>query len=157
MKLSPITALLTTCLVAGSLTAPALPAKTRADIAHAPLPAKILSAKKIFLLNGGDDLAYDTVYAAVKKWGRFELVDSPAAADLTVEINWSLTQSGYGAARASVPRVQFVLTVFDAATRDPLWSETGLTRFARLEKNREKEIISTTEHLVAVLKSRVEP
>ena len=66
----------------------------------APIPAQILEAKKVFVANaGGDELstddplfsgdpdrAYNQFYAAMKTWGKYELVSAPADADLWFEI-----------------------------------------------------------------------
>src|ERR1700735_3058766 len=61
----------------------------------APIPAQILSAKRIFISNasgesvlppGTGDLAYNEFYAAMKTWGHYEIVASPADADLVFEI-----------------------------------------------------------------------
>jgi hypothetical protein len=60
--------------------------------------ARMISAKKIFLSNGGEEQqfvqnipggpneAYNELYASLKQWGRFQLVASPAQADLIFEI-----------------------------------------------------------------------
>src|SRR5262249_58085013 len=66
----------------------------------APIPAQILSAKKVFIANaggdesrfdapgytGGPDRFYNEFYAGAKSWGRYELVSTPAEADLIFEI-----------------------------------------------------------------------
>lgn len=63
---------------------------------EAPVPAQILSARKIFVANGGDDFnfaalgtnrSYNQFYAAMKDRGHFELVSSPADADLVCEVS----------------------------------------------------------------------
>jgi hypothetical protein len=49
----------------------------------APLPAVISTANKIFFSNGGgSNLAFDAFYAAMKDWGRYQIVGSPDEADL---------------------------------------------------------------------------
>jgi hypothetical protein len=60
--------------------------------------AKVTAAKKIFVSNagadnyfvndipGGADVSYNELYASLKQWGHFQLVDSPAQADLILEI-----------------------------------------------------------------------
>ena len=64
----------------------------------APAPVPIFSAKKVFVSNatgeirlplGNPDLAYDEFYAAMKSWGRYEIVSSPADADLVFEIRYT--------------------------------------------------------------------
>jgi len=62
----------------------------------APIPSQITSAKKVFISNTvGDDLyssdpsqVYSAFYSAMKNWGRYDLVSSPANADLIFEISF---------------------------------------------------------------------
>ena len=77
--------------------------KGRHPTAPAPSPpsdviTKVTAAKKIFVSNAGENVpfahdihggvntAYSEFYAALKQWGYFRLVDSPARADLIFEI-----------------------------------------------------------------------
>lgn len=101
----------------------------------APIPPQILAAKKVFIANaGGDEMAnydprfsgspdraYNEFYAAVKSWGRFEVVISPAEADLLLEVRQSVsggTASGPGGS-SFIP--QFRLRIRDAKTNALLW------------------------------------
>src|SRR5215470_11916328 len=60
------------------------------------IPSQIGSAKKVFISNtAGDDLysddpsqVYSAFFAAVKGWGRYELVSKPGDADLIFEISF---------------------------------------------------------------------
>jgi hypothetical protein len=147
----------------------ALAAKSRKDVPLAPLPAKVLAAKKIFLANGGgNDLAYDALYAAVKEWARYEIVDTSSAADIIMEIRyvtedlgtrvWSTTNPSNGATnvhRRQVIDPQLVLTIFDPSSKEALWSTVEHRRLARLEKNREKETINAAQKLINNLKVRL--
>lgn len=70
------------------------------QVPPAPVPSLILAAKKVFIANGGGDESpfhwpqytggpdrlYNEFYAALKSWGRYDLVDSPGEADLVFEI-----------------------------------------------------------------------
>src|SRR5258708_36897767 len=98
--------LLSTC--ATILPLQGLSARSRKDVPLAPLPAKVLAAKKVFLANGGgSDLAYDALYAAMKEWSRFQIVGTTSDADLILEIRyvtedhgtrvWSTTNASSGA------------------------------------------------------------
>lgn len=41
---------------------------------HAPLPEKLISAQRIYLINDSGDLkAYDKFFSELKKWGRFTI------------------------------------------------------------------------------------
>jgi hypothetical protein len=82
------------CVVALLAIPSALP-KSRKDVPVAPLPAVIVSAKKIFLSNGGgSNLAYDAFYASMKDGGKYEIVGSPDSADLIVELGYRVEQGG---------------------------------------------------------------
>jgi hypothetical protein len=87
------------CLLLALLQLPLAMAQSKPTVApDAPVPTQILSAKKIFIANAGadeaigqlfsgePDRAYNQFYAALKSWGRFEIVGSPAEADLLLEI-----------------------------------------------------------------------
>ena len=140
--------LLTTCLAI--LPQQGLAAKSRKDVPLAPLPAKVLAAKKVFLANGGgSDLAYDALYAAVKEWSRFQIVDASSNADVIIEIRyvtedhgtrvWSTTNASTGATNVHSRQIvdpQLVLTIFDPASKEALWATAEHRRLARREKNR---------------------
>jgi hypothetical protein len=148
-------------------------AKSRKDVPLAPLPARILNAKKVFLVNGGgsggrSDLGYDTLYAAVKDWGRFQIVDSSTEADIVMELRdvtedggtrvWSSTNTYTGATNvhsAHVTDPQIILTVYDPTSKEALWSSVEHRQLARREKNREKETINATQKLVNNMKARL--
>src|SRR5271154_1239072 len=81
------------------------------DPPPAPVPAPIFTAKKVFVSNatgeialppGNPDLTYNEFYAAMKSWGRYELVSSPADADLVIEIRLAYTASNPRSLRATV-------------------------------------------------------
>jgi hypothetical protein len=98
----------------------------------APVPEQIFTAKNVFLSNGGlDGIAfqvflklgdvdqpYNAFYAAMKEWGKYNLVFSPAEADLVFEIRFNVAFNGDE--RAPIP--QFNLTIYDAKTHFVLWT-----------------------------------
>ena len=147
----------------------ALAEKSRKDVPLAPLPAKVLAARKAFLANGGgSDLAYDAFYAAVKEWSRYYIVSSSSEADIVIEIRyvtedrgthvWSTTNSSSGATNVHSGRIvdpQLLLTIFDPTSKEALWSTVEHRRLARLEKNRDKETINAAQKLVSNLKARL--
>ena len=146
-----------------------LEAKNRKDVPSAPLPAVVVNAKKIFLSNGGgSNLAYDTFYSEMKQWGKYEIAGSPEDADLIVELAfrvedhgtrvWSSNNTYNGTTQVYSRRIvdpQLTLTIFDAKTKNSLWSEVDHRRLARREKNQEKETINSAERLVQDLKARM--
>jgi hypothetical protein len=100
----------------------------------APVPGQIFTAKNVFISNGGlDGIAlqtfrklgdvdqpYNAFYAAMKEWGKYTLVFSPAAADLVFEIRFSAPFNGDEHVPSYVPQCN--LTVYDAKTRFALWT-----------------------------------
>lgn len=147
----------------------AFAAKHRKNVPPAPLPTVVVTAKKIFLSNGGgSNLAYDSFYSEMKQWGKYEIVGSPEEADLIVELAyrverggtrvWSSSNTYDGTTQvhsAQIVDPQLTLTIFDAKTKNSLWSELDHRRLARRENNREKEIINSADRLVEDLKARV--
>jgi hypothetical protein len=147
---------------------PALQAKTRKDIPPAPLPEVIVTAHKVFLSNGGgSDLAYDAFYSEMKNWGKYQIVGSPDDAELIVELSyrvedmgtrvWSSVNTYDNTTQVHSRQLidpKLILTIYDAKTKNSLWSTVDHRRLARMEKNREKEMINSAERLVAELRSR---
>jgi hypothetical protein len=116
----------------------------------APVPVQMVSARKIFIsnaggesfeavigetvFNGGPDRPYNQFYAQLKDWGRYELLSSPADADLVFEISWVLTDTGL-----RLPVLgQLRLVVIDPKTHVTLWNFTEYVRGAILLGNRDK-------------------
>jgi len=143
--------------------------KTKKDIPQAPLPSVIVNAKKIFLTNGGgSNLAYDAFFSAIKEWGRYQIVGSPDEADLIIELKYWVEHDGtdvstftntYTGKTQSISTElvdpQLKLTIYDAKSKNSLWSAIDHRQLARREKNREKETIKSAERLVDQLKTRV--
>lgn len=147
----------------------AMAGKRRRDVPPAPLPAVIVNAQKVFLTNGGgSDLAYDAFYSEMKRWGKYQIVGSPDEADLIIELAyrvehggtrvWSSTNSYDGTTQvhsAQIVDPQLVLTIYDAKSKNSLWSTIDHRRLARRQKNREKETVNSAERMVEELKTRV--
>lgn len=147
---------------------PAISAKTRKDIPPAPLPMAVVNAQKVFLSNGGGSgLAYDAFYQAMKKWGKYQIVGSPDNADIIIELSyhvenlgthvWSATNAYTNTTQVFSRRIvdpELILTIYEARSKNSLWSTVDHRRLARLEKNREKEMINSAERLVNELESR---
>lgn len=101
------------------------------------MPAQILSAKKVFISNGGVNgnsrivfesifdrnqpsnlnQPYNQFHAAMKTWGRFELVAAPADADLVFSTCFT---HPFSTALDS----QLDLAILDAKTHFRLWTIT---------------------------------
>jgi hypothetical protein len=100
----------------------------------APVPAPIFSARKIFISNAtGElpmppdtlDLAYNEFYAAMKSWGRYEVVAAPSDADLVFEIRFHYSVGPTGVSQGSggsTEDFQLRLSILDSKTRTILWA-----------------------------------
>jgi hypothetical protein len=102
--------------------------------ATAPMPTAIQTAKRVFLGNAGVDgnsipafrmggdvnQPYNWFYAAMKNWGRYELVGSPADADLVFEISFAAPLVGTEKLLTSAPYLR--LEILDAKTHFLLWA-----------------------------------
>jgi hypothetical protein len=118
-----------------------------ADVPAAPLPSQITAAKKVFISNAGVGIGntYNEFYAAIKSWGRYELVAAPVDADLALEI------SLFSGSDASLPHLKLVL--LDTKTRIALWAfSEPMQPYAR-QKTGEKNKQDAMNKLVDDLKS----
>lgn len=128
------------------------------------MPPQIAAAQKVFIsnaggssldaildetiFNGGPDRPYNQFYAAMKSWGRYELVSSPADADLVLEISWSLTDTGL-----RLPVLgQLRLVIIDPKTHITLWNITEYVQGAMLLGNRDKNFDEAMTTVVNRLK-----
>lgn len=150
-------------------------AKNTKTVPAAPVPPQITAAKKIFianlgqdsygtvadgpLLNGSANRTYDEFYAAMKDWNHYELVSSPANADLIFEISWTYTdiQESVSSSTIKAPTDlgRLKLTIIDPATHVPLWGFQEHVRDALLQSNREKNFEQGMADIVSDVKSLV--
>jgi hypothetical protein len=108
------------------------------EVAAAPLPSQITGARKVFISNasGGTvfwsgELArpYNEFYAAIKSWGRYEIVLAPADADMVLQISSSDPITGIIDHTLCVNNCasyspQFGLALLDSKTQTVLWTIT---------------------------------
>jgi len=142
-------------------------AKKQQPPQHAPLPAKVLESKTIYIQNdsGWAEMA-DNAYTQLKAWGKYQVVDVKEKADLILVLavtteqtegtrhKWvNLHNSQTGAwTNGTVPvatteTLKFSeLKLIDPATGDMAWSD-------RLMWSRKR---SATEVLIQSLRQRVE-
>ena len=114
----------------------------------APIPTQITQARTIFLSNaGGDplftyydgapDRAYNDLYAAVKNWGHFQIVGTPAAADLILEVRSLANESSVGVPPNSItsynPEIR--LQLLDPASHTVLWTLNSYIKISVARKN----------------------
>jgi hypothetical protein len=105
------------------------------------------------VFNGGADRPYNQFYSAMKDWGRYELVSSPADADMVFEVSWALTDTGL-----RLPVLgQLRLVMIDPKTHITLWSFTQYVRGAMLLGNRDKNFDQAMTTVVNHLKLLAAP
>jgi hypothetical protein len=126
----------------------------------APLPTQILTAKKVFIANGGGGFdkkmwdgepnrAYNEFYAAIKSWGRYQIVGTPAEADLVLQI--SIASSPRAGFVISCPQIR--LALLDPKTNTVLWA---LDEFLPTPtKEREKGFDDAIDNIVSGLKALI--
>jgi hypothetical protein len=134
-------------LVAGMLMVPAL---AQANEKKGPVPAKVLTAKTIYVDNQTNDteLQHDA-YMGLNKWGRFEIVDSPQKADLVLRLSGSSvvkfvpggeatsTYTPKPVSENSAPREELAppgctrLKLIEAKSGSALWSDVRKTSNAQ--------------------------
>jgi hypothetical protein len=118
-------------------TGPALLAQqvNQGQMPTAPVPAQLLSGKKVFISNvpgvlfssqrtAEDDpyRPYNQFYASIKNWGYYELVAVPTEADLIFEISLvDRPTMGTALAQNSYRLAYLGLTVRDPKTQVVLW------------------------------------
>lgn len=137
----------------------------------APIPTQILKAKKVFIANGGGDESlfdmpqynggpdrlYNEFYAAMKAWGRYELVSNPQEADLVFEIRLTTfqpTDLGPGNLRYDL---QFQFIIRDVATHEILWGLTEHAQTAILQGNRDKNFEQALSAILSELHKIASP
>jgi hypothetical protein len=133
----------------------------------APLPAQILSARKVFISNAGEenlnlpigqvlsrgsDRVYNQFYAAVQKLGRYELVSAPADADLVFEIGFTINGS------RELPETGHLrLSIRDPKSNILLWTFVEYAQAAILKGNRDKNLDQALSVIVGELRNLVTP
>lgn len=123
-------------VLAALIWVPVIRAQQPADPTPAPIPSQILAAKKVFISNASGltssaiadpDLPYNEFYAAMKSWGRYELVGAPGDADLVFELRYVIvlwTTSVTGGQGGTITDPEFTLAILDPKTKVVLWAFT---------------------------------
>jgi len=145
----------------------ALPAQTK----PAPVPPALLNAKTVFVSNAGSDSGlfphpftgdesrgYSTFYQKLQNWGRYQLVDDPAKADMVIELQLNAPNGPADANKqkgASDPLPMFRLVVYDRATHYVLWALTESIDPAALQKTHDHNFDLALTKLLADLQAVV--
>ncbi len=159
------------CLTLAMLQVPLSVAQKPAVAPAAPIPPQILAAKKVFIANaggdemapddpvfsGGSDRAYNQFYAAIKTWDRFNIVGSPADADLLLEVRQEVQTVALGgkAGRSATPL--FRLEIRDPKTDAILWGFHVHSEFGLGQGNSDRNFDQAVNRLVIDLRMLVTP
>jgi hypothetical protein len=133
--------------------------------APAPMPTSIQTAKRVFLGNAGVDgmsiaafqragdknQPYNWFYVAMKNWGRYELVGSPADADLVFEISFAAPLVGADKLVTFAPYLR--LEILDAKTHFLLWTIVAPVDGAYRKASWDKNFTAGVASLVSDLKN----
>ncbi len=139
----------------------------------APLPSQILTAKKVFISNAGGEWprgnwsgdsvrTYNQFFAAIKNWGKYDIVLAPSDADLVLQISFAepiadlnvFGPSGGATTGSSTKDPQFRLVLLDPKTNVLLWTFTEhLQPMTGLKKSRDRAFDETLTALVSDLKT----
>lgn len=153
-------------------------AEDRKAVQPAPLPAKVVNSKTAFVIKGvgttahtvegGYDLAFDAFCSEMKSWGRYQLLASPEAADLLMEVSYAVTEGGTSEYAVFDPNTQLTtmhsvpyfvgkltLVVSDNSTKEVLWSTSVAPALAVLKRNQEKDMRMAGQELARNLQQRV--
>ena len=131
------------------------------EIFAAPIPTQIVAAKKVFIANGGRDSllavdrytgepyrAFNQLYGAMQKSGRFELVATPQEADLVVEVSTLV---------ALKSEDRLVLTIFEAKSHYVLWKMDSWIELAIRQPTRDRNFDVAVNKLSADLEKLAAP
>jgi len=124
------------------------PDQSTASAVAAPIPPAIAAAKTVFVSNAGADgtlfpslfsgspsRGYSEFYAELATSRRFHLVDSPASADLVVELRLTALYIPYRPLGVANRQPAFRLIVYDRSTHYILWTLTQPVENALLQRN----------------------
>jgi hypothetical protein len=156
-------------LVCGALTwANGAAGKQAAEAQAAPVPAQLLSAKRIFVSNAGadsglfphpfsgtPDRGYNEFYGLMQGWGRYEVVSAPADADLVFEVQLMAPSGPANANKqkgASDPLPMFRLVIYDQKSHYILWALTQSIDVAYVQKTHDRNFDEALSELLTDLK-----
>jgi hypothetical protein len=135
----------------------ALQAQT-VEVPAAPLPSQISTAKKVFISNvegvnkfklwsGGLARPYNEFYAAIRSWGRYELVAAPGDSDLVLQISSKATGCG------PLVALELNLVLLDPKTHIVLWTLSEPVSESGFQESRDRKFSKSNAKLVDDLKT----
>lgn len=156
-----------------SLASPAqLPTRAVSPLSPPPahVPPAIVAAKSVFISNAGadsglfpspfsgaPDRTYEAFYAAMQRWGHYQIVNDPAQADLVLELRLKAPSGPQyrgpnKPANVTNPQLTLHLTVYDRGTHYVLWGFAAPVDDAILQKTHDRNFDLALEELTNDLK-----
>ena len=128
-----------------------------------PPPARIASAHTVFLTNAGADpsfpidstQSFNDIYAGLKKWGHFQLVDSPEKADLIFELHGVAPVSGVTGVDGDISSYTspaYQLTIRDPGNNAVLWTITSPVVLAGRKRELARWVTQSETNLISRIK-----
>ena len=158
-RITSLHAIVVLLLLIATLRVHAAP-QTGSPAEEAPVPSQIASARKVFIANGGYESAippwfdggpnrgYNQFYSAMKNWGHYQLVSTPADADLVFEILLQrASEEGH-----NIPRYGFRVTILDPKSHVVLWAVSQEVKGGVLSKSIESNYDKALTALVDQIK-----
>ena len=150
---------------------PILSAAPPKQLPPAPVPAQILAAKKVFVVNAGADVgaypvapfsgaperAYNSFYAAMKTWGHYQIVGTPSEADLLIEIRLTVRPGVVQHGDSTYWDAQFRVVISDPKAHAMLWALTEQVENASLQGNRDKNFDQALARIMTDLERLTAP
>jgi hypothetical protein len=140
---------------------------------HAPVPTTILSARKLFIANGGADAGlfpspfsgstshgYDQFYSAFRGMSQYDIVSNPSEADLVLEFQ---VQAPLGPANANKqkgaadPLPTVSVKIYDRPSHYVLWAFSEEVDVALLQKTHDRNLDDAIARLVQDFQSLTRP
>jgi len=151
------------CFAFDALAQTAMKSSVPAPATSAPVPAQIASSNTIFLSNLGSDAyfpvdstqVYNDIYKALQVWGHYQLVSSPAKADLIFQLRDVSTVTTYyegHGANATINNPTFKLAILDSKSKVTLWTITSPLILDRSKKTFARWLALSETNLVSRIK-----
>jgi hypothetical protein len=149
--------LICSSLALSIVVAPAL--RAQQTNTSAPIPSQIAAAHTIFVSNGGGsnyfniftggpDRAYNSLYADLQQWNRYQFAASPAEADLIFEIRSIAPAVGDATDNTVTYNPQLVLRILDPKSNAVLWTTSANVRAIGTKKRRDRQFDQSLDVLV---------
>ena len=153
------------CVLVLLIMVSALKAEEPSNTAFGGPMQQLVSGKKVFIVDGGTEAShcfsggpdrhYRQFYAAMRSWGRYELVKKAADADLIFDIR--LNAPAFKCAlEGEKDRAAFNLAIFDSRNHVGLWALTEQVTPGSKQKHADENFDVAINRLVENVKQLVE-